>query len=95
MHSELDLLIAEAEIGEEAKRFLDSDLGKAVMGIAAQNVEAARISLGEVNPDDKKLILTLQNEIKLGNRFRQYVVELFQSGEAAKNIYRQQTQEQR
>lgn len=89
----LDVLIAEAEVGEEAKRFLDSDLGKAVMGIAAQNVELARIALGEIDPDDKKLILTLQNEIKNGLRFKQYVVDLFQSGEQAKEIYKQQRQE--
>ena len=92
-HSELDVLIAEAEVGEEAKRFMDSDLGKAVMGIAAQNVELARIALGEVDPEDKKLIQTLQNEIKQGTRFRQYVIDLFQSGEQALAVYKQQSQE--
>ena len=93
MHSELDLLIAEAELGEEARRFLESDLGKAVMGMAEQNVELARIRLGEIDPDDRKLLITLQNEIKLGERFKQYVLELFQNGEQAKAIYKQQSQE--
>ena len=93
MHSELDVLLAEAELGEEAKRFLESDLGKAVIGMAEQNVELARIRLGEIDPDDNKLIRTLQNEIKLGERFKQYVLELFQNGEQAKAIYKQQSQE--
>ena len=89
----LDVLIAEAELGEEAKKFLESDLGKAVMGFAAQEVELARINLGKVDPDDKKLIVTLQNEIKLGERFKEYINELFQNGEQAKSIYKQQSQE--
>ena len=89
----LDVLIAEAELGEEAKKFLESDLGKAVMGFAAQEVELARINLGKVDPDDKKLIVTLQNEIKLGERFKEYIMELFQNGEQAKEIYKQQSQE--
>ena len=89
----IDELIAEAELGEEARMFLESDLGKAVMGFAAQEVELARIALGRVDPDDKKLIVTLQNEIKLGERFKQYIMELFQNGEQAESLYKQQSQE--
>ena len=72
---------------------MDSDVGKAVMGMAAQNVELARIALGEVSPDDKTTIVRLQNEVKLGERFTQYITELFQNGEQAKAIFKQQSQE--
>lgn len=89
----LDLLIAEAELGEEARQFLESNIGKTVVGMAEQDVDLARIRLGEVDPDDKKLITALQNEIKLGIRFKQYVIQLFNEGEQAKSLYKQQSQE--
>ena len=90
MAANLDELIAEAELGDEAKRFLESDLGKALIGMARQQVQHAQISLGEIDPTDTKAIVALQNEIKLGLRFESWIRELLQNGNNAMHIYLQE-----
>ena len=86
--SELDELSAEAEIGDQAKIFMDSELGRTLLGIAEQESETARRALGRVDPDNKKEIVRLQNEIALGERFPQWLNELFEKGNNALEIYR-------
>ena len=88
--NKLDELIAEAELGEESRNFLNGNLGKCILGIAEQQVRQAQIALGEVDPDDKKTIVSLQNEIKLGERFPSWLVELLKNGENAMSIYKQE-----
>lgn len=87
---ELDHLIAEAEIGEAARKFLESDLGKTLLGIAEQDAREAEIALGEVDPDDRKSIVALQNKIKLCKFFGQWLAELISRGNDAVNVYAQQ-----
>ena len=90
MAANLDLLVAEAELGDEAKRFLESDLGKCLIGMARQQVERAQVALGDVEPSDQKAIVALQNEIKLGMRFEAWIGELLHNGENAMSIYLQE-----
>ena len=86
--NELDQLGAEAEIGEAARAFMESELGRTLLGIAEQEAEAARLQLETVDPDDKKAILKLQNQAALGRMFKQWLNELYEKGNTALEIYR-------
>ena len=59
--NELDILIAEAEIGEEARRFLESDIGRLVIGKAQQEVDDALFSLKTIDHTNAAEIQKLQN----------------------------------
>lgn len=85
--SQLDELVAEAELGEEAKNFLKSDLCKCLCGFAEQEVKVAQEALESVDPDDTKQIVLLQNKIRLFRTFNQWLVELVTRGENAKDVY--------
>ena len=84
----LDELIAEAELGEEARNFLNSDLGKCLIGMAQQEVMAAQQALLGANPEDRQKITELQNKARLGLFFEQWLVELISKGEEALNVYK-------
>lgn len=83
-----DELMASAELGDEAKRFAESDLGRCMFCIASQEVAIAQERMESVDPDDAKKIREIQNEIKLHRNFRQWVLELIDKGEAALEVYR-------
>ena len=89
-----ETLIAEAEIGEEARVFLESDLGKCVLGMAEQEVLLAREMLEQVNPEDTKSIRELQNTIWKAKSFKNWLFELMDRGDAALKIYIQEKHEQ-
>lgn len=86
----MNQLIAEAEIGEEARKFIESDLGRTLVGMAQQEILSAQIALGTVDPDDKKAIVALQNQIWRGEQFEQWLKELVSRGNDAMNAYVQQ-----
>ena len=86
----VDELIAEAEIGDEAKHFLESDLGKCLIGMAQQDALTAQEQLVEVDPLDSKAIIELQNKAKLAQMFEDYIKELFARGENALQVFIQQ-----
>ena len=85
----LDELIAAAELGEESRRFLESDLGKCILGMAEQQVKAAQEDLENTSPTDTEKIRELQNKARMGRAFEGWLRELFHDGEAAIAIYRQ------
>lgn len=84
----LDELIATAELGEEARNFLESDLGKCLLGIAKQQVLAAQEDLEIVDPTETEQIRKLQNKAQLGRQFEQWLRELLHDGESAMQIYK-------
>lgn len=86
----LDELIAEAEIGEQAKAFLESDLGKVLLGMAQQEVQMAQEGLETVDPMNLIAIRELQNKAWLGRRFEEWLGYLITRGEQAKTIFKQQ-----
>jgi hypothetical protein len=79
-------LEAEALIGDEAKRFLESELGKCVLGIAQQEMSAAVIDFSNADPTDEKVVRHLQNKIQVATWFRQWIIELFNRGEEALGV---------
>lgn len=88
-------LLAEAEIGEQARNFLASDLGRCILGIADQDAQAAMLELSEViarDPTDVKNITRLNNEIILNRIFEARLKELFHKGEQAIGVWRHEHQ---
>lgn len=85
-----DELVAEAEVGDEARQFLESDLGKTILGIAQQQIEEAMLRLRSVDPTDANTIRQIQNEIWRAESFEEWLKQLFHNGEAAIQLYRQQ-----
>lgn len=89
----IDELIAAAEIGDQARQFLESELGICVLGIAKQQIEAAWLALESVDPTQTEKIRSLQNKAQLGRQFEQWLRELLQDGENAMNIYQSRKDE--
>jgi len=85
-----DELIAAAEIGDEARKFLESDLGKYVLGVAEQDALLALEKLGEIDPSNIEQIRAAQNEVKLARSFKQWLLEALHDGEQAMQIFKQQ-----
>jgi hypothetical protein len=85
-----DELVAAAELGDEAKRFLESDLGRCLLGMAEQEVQLAQEALAEVDPTDTEGIRKLQNQAKLYRTFNEWLKELLDKGEAALQAFIQQ-----
>jgi hypothetical protein len=85
-----DELIAEALIGDEAKKFVESDLGRTVLGFAKQEVVLALEALAAVDPTDTERIRQLQNKAKLGRMFNDYLAQLITQGENALQAFIQQ-----
>ena len=64
-----DELIAAAELGEQARKFLESDLGRMLVGLADQEADLAQEALAVVSPTDTGKITELQNQVKVGRWF--------------------------
>lgn len=86
-----DELIAQAEIGEEARRFVASDLGKTLMGLAEQQALSALEDLAHADPADTEAIRKLQNKVRLGRDFAGWLLELIQDGDNAMEIFKDAT----
>ena len=91
--SGINELIAAAELGEKARDFLESELGKILIGLADQEIRVAEEALGEVDPDDPKKIRELQNNIKVGKWFTKWLLDLVQDGDQALSVFQQQRSE--
>lgn len=85
-----DELIAAAELGEEARNFLASDLGKCLLGMAQQDVMDAQEQLEVIDPTKVEEIRQLQSQAKRGRNFEQWLLELLDKGESAIEVFRQQ-----
>jgi len=88
-----DQLIAEAIMGDEAKKFLEGDLGRYMKGVADQEVEEAIIDLQDTDPTDTKKVWEIKNRIWRARNFSTWLLELVQRGEEALRVYQQQKQE--
>ena len=88
--SDLDSLIAEAELGEEAKNFLGSALGKKILELADKEAENALLALGEVDPSKTEEIRRLQMDLKFGRSFAAWLVGIVSAGDQAISVWKQQ-----
>jgi hypothetical protein len=83
-------LIAEAEIGDEARKFVESELGKTLLGMAHQEILMAQEALEKIDPSEIEKIRELQNQAKIARHFEQWLGELITKGANAIAIWRQQ-----
>ena len=90
MEGEQDELIAQALIGREAEDFLESDLGRTMLGIAEQEKSIAQEKLKSINPREVYKIETLQNEIWRAESFRGWIEQLVSEGQQALEAYKHQ-----
>lgn len=56
-------LIAEEELGERVRAFLQTDVGKYLAGVVQQDIEEAKTKLLELDPYTFKSLQDLQSEI--------------------------------
>lgn len=86
--SEQDALVAEAEIGDEARKFIESELGKTLLGMAEQEIAMAQEKLETIDPTATEEIRGLQNQAKVARHFQQWITELISKGENAITVWR-------
>lgn len=87
-----DEQIRDVELGEEARNFLDSHLGKEVLARANERYEANLLALAKVDPHDPKSIQRLQNQVQLFETFDEWLREIVDTGNAALEAFRQDQQ---
>lgn len=81
--TDVDTLSAEVVIGDDADKFLRSDLGKVVIGLAIQEAEDAKEEFKTVDPTDSKRIMQLQAVIWRAESFESWLRGLVVEGEQA------------
>lgn len=87
---QLDHLIADAELGKEAREFLEGTLGTYLIGLANQELMLAQEELENVNPNDLNAVRDLQNKAKVSRWFVQWLKELVDKGDSALSVWKQQ-----
>lgn len=85
-----DLLYAEAMLGEDAKEFLASDVGRYLIGRAEQEAEEAADKLKRISPWRRRRITELQNEIWRAESVRGWLIEMVKAGDSATHALEQQ-----
>jgi hypothetical protein len=83
---ETETLMAEAILGDDAEKFLKTDLGKYLIESAEQETTEALHILKTVDPNDKVKITELQNKIWRAESFKDWLVGLINAGSDARNI---------
>mgnify|MGYP001615720246 FL=1 len=78
-----DDLKAVAELGEDAKVFLESDLGKSLLAAAEADALEAMEHLGATAPDDTKEIVRWQIELKAARKVREKIEQFIGLGDEA------------
>ena len=79
-------LVAEALIGDEAKKFLESDLGKTLIGMSEQDKELAVLQFSDADITDPKKMRKIQDDIRFALEFRGRIIDLFNRGEEALRV---------
>lgn len=76
-------LVAEVDLGEQAKEFLHSDLGQHLVGCLQQEIILAQEELARVWPWRKRRIQDLQNRIWRSQFMLSWLRDLILSGKSA------------
>lgn len=79
----IDEIKAQVIIGNDAEEFVDSELGRTVLGMAKQDIETAVMAFDEADATDQKAIAKIQQDLRVARRFEQYLAELIQRGREA------------
>ena len=85
-----ELHVAEAILGRDAQDFLNSDIGRFLIGRCEQEIADARNKLDIVSPWRRNRIRQLQNEIWRAKSLQSWLIELIQAGEQAEQMLDEQ-----
>lgn len=80
-------LVAESLLGEDAEKFVKSELGEVIIGMAKQEIEALHLELESVYPADFPKIDEIQKKIKNHRQFEAFLQELITKGRSALEIF--------
>lgn len=89
----MDDVEAEIVMGEEAARFMDSPIGRYVMGCAEQEIKLASRELIDADIKDEKAMRAIQLRMALGAKFEDWIVDLINRGAEARVAREQGKQE--
>lgn len=84
--SRIEELQAEMILGDDAQKWLDSELGRTVVGMAAQEKAEALEALADVKATDIEAIMTLQAIAKRADSFATWIAELIHRGAEAERL---------
>ena len=77
-------------LGEDAKEFLASDVGRYLLGRAEQDAQEAADKLKRISPWRRRRITELQNEIYRAESIKGWVIEMIQAGASAEHALEQE-----
>lgn len=81
--SEYELLLSHAQLGDEARRFLKSNLGKFLIERISSQEKQALNQLRTVDPYDAKAVQKCQNEIAIAVMSKNFLIEAMIMGDNA------------
>ncbi len=81
-----ELLMAEAVLGKDAEEFLNTDIGRYMMGRCEQEIDEAQDLLSRVSPWRRRRITELQNQIYRAKSLKSWLIELVNNGNAAQAV---------
>lgn len=79
-------MLAEVYMGEEARRFIQSDLGQYIIGRVEIEEREALEKLASVSPWRRRRISDLQNQLWRVRSFNAWLNDLIVSGENARKV---------
>lgn len=92
LNSKEEECYAQAMLGEEVERFLSSDLGRVMKGMADQEIEIAKKTLLDADPltpEGQKIIRDAQFKAAVANQFLGFIQEISNASEGAYQQLRQ------
>lgn len=81
-----DVLFAEAILGRDAEEFLNTELGKYLIGRARREKQEAQEKLNTTSPWRRRRIQDLQNEIWRAESFEAWLAEIIMDGRNAEKV---------
>lgn len=84
-----DAQVEAIELGEEARNFLESHLGKEIMLRANKRYEDNLLLLAKVDPNKPAEIMKIQNQVQLFEQFDEWLREIVDTGNSSLEAFRQ------
>jgi hypothetical protein len=78
-----DLLWAEAVLGKDAEEFLNTELGRYMLGRCEQEIQEAQDQLSRVSSWRRRRIQELQNRVWRAKSVKEWLAELISNGKSA------------
>lgn len=82
--SPLEEMQAQMALGDLFKTWINTDIGRYIVGRADQYEYDILRKLGETDPKDTTQIIRLQTEARLPGRIKEWISDAIEAGEAAK-----------